>query len=214
MSSVRKYLPRILGVVLVLGVGALMIVAVQNFLEDKPAQQKSRIQKITLLTPPPPPPKIEKPPEPEVKQEVKVPEPKEPEPLPDVPDQPPPGADLGLDAEGSGAGDGFGLVGRKGGQGLLNGSGDPAMYYASRLQQRIEDAFAEHEDVRRKAYSIVAGVWVGRDGTIQRVELETSTGDRRMDALLKKTIEHVKALAVAPPPDMRQPIRLRISSNM
>lgn len=115
---------------------------------------------------------------------------------------------------GTGAGDSFGLVGRKGGRGLLNGAGDPAMYYASQLQRRIEDMFAEHQETRRKAYSVVAGIWVGKDGHILRVELDGSTGDSRMDELLKKTIEQIQALAVAPPPDMPQPIRLRIKSTL
>jgi len=213
MSGLRKNLPRFAGVALVAAVGIGMVLAIQNFLANKPPATQKKVQMISLLKPPPPPPPVEKPPPPELKQEVKVPEPKEPEPLPDVPDEPPPGP-LGMDADGTGAGDSFGLVGRKGGRGLLNGAGDPAMYYASQLQRRIEDMFAEHQETRRKAYSVVAGIWVGKDGHILRVELDGSTGDSRMDELLKKTIEQIQALAVAPPPDMPQPIRLRIKSTL
>ncbi len=215
MPGLRTYLPRILAVILVLGIGVLTVYGIRGFLADKPAMTKTKIQTITLLKPPPPPPKIEQPPpQPEMKQEVKMPEPEMPKPLPDVPDEPPPSASLGMDAEGTGAGDGFGLVGRKGGRGLLNGAGDPAMYYASQLQRRIEDMLAENQNTRRKAYSIVAGIWVGPGGDIQRVELNGSTGDRQTDELLKAAIKQIQSLAVAPPPDMPQPIRLRIKSTL
>lgn len=214
MSGLKKYVPRIVGVALVVTAGALVTLAIQNFLDDKPSRPKQKIQKITLLKPPPPPPPPKVEPPPEMKDKVEVPEPEEPEPLPEVADEPPPGEPLGMDAEGSGAGDSFGLVGRKGGRGLLGGAGDPFVYYASQLQRRIEDALAEDDAVRRKAYSIVAGVWVGEDGRVLRAELRNSTGDRQMDQLLLATIERLPALAVAPPPDMPQPIRLRIRSTL
>ncbi len=214
MSALRKYLPRIIGIMLVAGVGVMAVLSIQNFLDNKPDRPKRKIQKIPLLKPPPPPPKIEQPPEPEFKEEVKIPELEEPEPLPEIADEPPPGEALGVDADGSGAGDSFGLIGRKGGRGLLNGAGSPAMYYASQLQRRIEDVFAEHEEMRRKTYSVVAGIWVGRDGRVLRVELNGSTGDSQMDEALKEIIEQIQALAVAPPPDMPQPVRLRISSTL
>lgn len=215
MSSLRTYLPRLIGVALVAGVGVAAVLLIQDFLDNKPDRPKRTVQQITLLKPPPPPPpKMEEPPEPEIQEEVKTPELEEPEPLPDMADEPPPGETLGVDAEGSGAGDGFGLVGRKGGRGLLNGAGSPAMYYASQLQRRIEDVFAEHEELRRISYSLVAGIWVGRDGGITRVVLDGSTGDSRMDALLKDIIEQSQSLAVSPPPDMPQPVRLRISSTL
>lgn len=215
MSSLRKYAPRIAGVLLVVAVGAMVVVSIRNFLDDKPVLSRKKIQQVTLFKPPPPPPpppKVEPPPE--IKNEVKVDKPKEPEPLPDVPDEPPPGESLGVDADGSGAGDSFGLIGRKGGKGLLNGAGSPAMYYASQLQRRIEDVFAEHDEMRHKAYSVVAGIWISKDGRIVRVELKGSTGDGDTDTALKQIIRQIQTLAVAPPPDMPQPVRLRISSRL
>ncbi len=214
MSSLRKYAPRIAGVLLVVAVVAIVVVSIQNFLDDKPVHSKKKIQQITLLKPPPPPPPPKVTPQPEVKDEVKVDKPKEPEPLPDVPDEPPPAESLGVDAEGNGAGDSFGLIGRKGGKGLLNGAGSPAMYYASQLQRRIEDVFSDHEEMRHKAYSVVAGIWISKDGHIERVELKGSTGNGEMDAALKQIIRQIQALAVSPPPDMPQPVRLRISSTL
>jgi len=53
-----------------------------------------------------------------VQEKIEEPEPEPEEPLPDVPDEKPAG-DTGLDAEGTAGSDAFGLVGRKGGKGLL-----------------------------------------------------------------------------------------------
>lgn len=215
MSALRKYLPRIVAVLAVVGVGVLVPLLIQDFLGQQAPAKAKRIQQITLLRPPPPPPpppKVEKPPEPEIEEEVKAPEPEEVEPLPQLADAPPPGDALGLDAEGGGAGDNFGLLARKGGRGLLQGAGDPFMYYASQLQRRIEDALAADERLRRRAYSVVARVWVRSDGRILRAELAGSTGDGVTDGEMLEAIQRISPLAAAPPPDMPMPIRLRVTS--
>lgn len=214
--SLKRHIPKIVGTLIVVAAGALMVDMVRDFLDTPGTPPKKGPQVVTLITPPPPPPPPqEKPPEPEIEEEVEL---EEPEPLDDLPeeasDEPPPGSDLGVDAEGGAGSDGFGLIGRKGGRGLLDGAGDPFMYYASQLQRQIEDALLEHEDVRRKAYSIVANVWVRADGSVARAQLATSTGNRETDAALIEAITRAQALSQSPPPDMPQPIRMRISSRM
>lgn len=212
----KRHIPRIIGTLVVVAVGVLTIRFVRDFMDSPPAPQKKGPQQITLIAPPPPPPPPpqEKPPEPEVKEEVKL---EDPEPVEDLPeeasDEPPAGENLGVDAEGGAGGDGFGLIGRKGGRGLLSG-GDPFVMYASRLQERIEDSLTGDADVRRKAYSVVARIWVDGRGRIERAELDGSTGDRDMDAALERSLNALPPLAAAPPPDMPQPIRLRISSRL
>lgn len=216
--SLKRHIPKIVGTVVVLGVGALMVDVVRDFLNTPDAPPPRGPQQVTLLTPPPPPPppKIEeKPPEPEVEEEVEI---SEPEALDDLPeeasDEPPPGSDLGVDAEGGAGSDGFGLIGRKGGRGLLAGSGDPFRYYASQLQRQIENALLEHDEVRKKNYSVVANVWVRGDGSVLRAQLATTTGNRETDAVLIDVITGAQALSQSPPPDMPQPIRVRISSRL
>lgn len=211
----KRHLPKIIGTLVVAAVGVFMIRFVQDFLNAPPAPPKKGPQVVTLIQPPPPPPPPEeKPPEPEVQEEVKIEEAIPEEALPEeASDEPPAGEDLGVDAEGGAGGDGFGLIGRKGGRGLLSG-GDPFVVYATRLQKNIEDSLTNDADARRKAYSVVAKIWVDGRGRIERAELAGSTGNQDMDAVLERNLNALPPLAEAPPPDMPQPIRLRISSRM
>ena len=128
------------------GVGAVLLLVVAAVLfASSDAPPKRKIPEITVVTiqPPPPEPEVLPPPEPEevVEQEpemieqseVDEPEPQpeedqpeEEEPLPEAAtDEPPdpgePSDTLGVDAVGEGPGDGFNLVGRPGGRGLLSG---------------------------------------------------------------------------------------------
>ena len=213
--SLKRQLPKIIGTLVVLGVGVFMVFVVRDFLDAPATAQKKGPQQITLLTPPPPPPPVEKPPEPEVQEEVKLEEPETVEDLPEeATDEPPPGADLGVDAEGGAGGDGFGLIGRKGGRGLLAGAGDPFVAYAMRVQKNIEDRLSNDTDTRRKAYSVVAKIWVSTNGRIERAELADSTGNQDVDSALERNLAALPPLAEAPPQDMPQPIRLRISSRL
>lgn len=214
--SLKRHIPKIFGALVVLGVAALTISFMRDFLNAPATPPKKGPQQITLIQPPPPPPKIEeKPPEPEIEEEVKLEEPIPEDPLPEeANDEPPPGADLGVDAEGGAGGDGFGLIGRKGGRGLLAGSGDPFAYYGSQLSRRIEDALLDVDELRRRGYSVNLAVWIGDDGRVTRVQLVRSTGDRETDALMQQAIMGAQSVAQAPPPGMPQPIRLRVSSRL
>lgn len=213
----RRHIPKIFGTLVVVGVAVVVIFFMRDFLNTPATTPKKGPQQITLLAPPPPPKLEEKPPEPEVKPEEEVVL-EEPQSLDDLPeeaaDEPPAGADLGVDAEGGAGGDSFGLIGRKGGRGLLAGAGDPFVVYASRLQKSIEDRLSGDADARRQAYSVVAKIWVARSGRIERAELAGSTGNQAVDATLERTLNALPPLAEAPPLDMPQPIRLRIISRL
>ena len=136
------------------------------------------------------------------------------EEIPELADAPPAGDLLGLDAEGGAGADGFGLIARKGGRGLLSGAGDPNVVYATQLQRLIEEALAADEKTRSQNYSVIARVWVGFDGSVTRAELASSTGEDEIDDSLIELINQLPALAEAPPPNMPQPIRMRISSRL
>lgn len=212
--SFRKHIPKLVGTAVVVAVGVGMTLLIRHFMDAKPVKIEKQVHQITLVKPPPPPPPKDKPPPPpEVKEEVKIPEPEQVEDLPELSDEPPAG-ELGLDAEGGAGGDAFGLVGRKGGRGLLAGAGDPNVVYASQLQRLIEEALAEDEKTRSKNYSVVARVWVGFDGSVTRAELASSTGKDDIDDTLIQLIRALPPLAEAPPPGMQQPIRMRISSRL
>ncbi len=202
-----------------IGIGALLTAVVIYFsvvlfmtTDDGPARKKV-IQQVTILTPPPPPPpppKIEQPPEPEEQEEVDIPEPEED--IPDIPDAPAMGDDLGLDADGTAGSDAFGMIGRKGGRGLLDG--DPNLMYAARLQRQIEELLIDNEQIRVKAYSVVAQLWIGQDGSITRAKLSRSTGDEVIDQALVEMLTGMDMLSQAPPQGMPQPVKLRISSRL
>lgn len=210
----KKRLPGLLGVAFVVAVGIGATLLIRNFMQGNKHAPERKIQQITLLKPPPPPPpppKIEKPPQPKVKQEVDIPEPKPMDKIP-KPDLPPAG-DLGLDAEGSAGSDAFGLIGRKGGRGLLSGAGDPKIIYAGKLQNAIEEALAQVDELRSFAYSVRANVWVDVTGQVSKVVLVTSTGRKKIDKKLIATIKDISFSATMPE-DLRLPIEYRLSSRI
>lgn len=166
---------------------------------------KKMIQQVTLIVPPPPP-QLEKPPEPEIKDEVRLPE-APPEPT----NEPPPGSQLGLDADGAG-GDSFGLIGKKGGRDLLNS--DPFAWYGALLQQNITEHLMEDRRVRRTRYSVTLNLWIKADGRIERFELLGSSGDRGLDESLKTSLAQLGRFPDTPPDSLPQPLTLRITSRL
>ena len=82
------------------------------------------------------PPETEPPPPPPPEEKVDLAEP-EPEPQPS--NDPPPGEQLGLDAEGAAGADGFGLAARPGGRDLLASGGSAYAWYAGLLKSEILD---------------------------------------------------------------------------
>jgi len=198
----------LIGSVFVLVVVSGIVMLIRSFLEHAGPPNIQRVQQISLIKPPeppPPPPPEEKPPE--VKQEVKLDEP------PPQPDAPPPGANLGLDAEGKGNGDAFGLVGNKGGRELtIGGNGSRFGGYLGGMQNSIRDQLSRNEKLRSSKYKIDVAIWVDITGGVQRFELLASSGKPDIDAALKKILTDIKQFD-EPPPDMPQPVKLRISSR-
>jgi protein TonB len=198
----------------VAGISFGVVLLIKEFSSQEPVKQVRQVQKVTLLKPPPPPPpppKVERPPEPEVEEKVDMPEP-ELEELPEMANEPPLGDTLGLDAEGAAGSDGFGLIARKGGRGLL--SSDPKVVYASKLQRLIEDALLNNELLRKRAYSVIALIWVTGNGAITRAELARTSGHREIDEKLVSLMTAMHAVAGEPPDSMPQPIKLRITSRI
>jgi periplasmic protein TonB len=212
----RVYVPKIIGGLILVVAIIYLVRVISGFITENPVKHEKKIQPITLLKPPPPPPpppppKEEPPPEPEVQEKIEEPEP-EPEPLPDVPDQQPAG-DTGLDAEGTAGSDAFGLVGRKGGKGLLGG-GSPYAWYAGTIKDSLIDILSEHDELRRKSYSAVVKIWLNPDGSVTRYELARGSNDPEIDKLLNKLLAKFRKAKEAPPAGMEQPVKLKISSRL
>lgn len=211
----RVYVPKIIGGLILIVAVFYVVKTIGRFVDQAPKHEK-KIQPITLLAPPPPPPpppKVEPPPpEPEkVMEKLEEPEP-DPEPLPDVPDQQPAG-DTGLDAEGTAGSDAFGMVGRKGGKGLLGG-GNPNAWYAGTIKSSLVDILSEHDELRKKSYSAVVKIWLNPDGAVSRFELAKGSNDPDIDKLLERLLAKFKKASEPPPPGMEQPIKFKISSRL
>jgi protein TonB len=207
------------GAALALVVAVLLVLWLKDVLTSGKPSKPMKLQQITLMRPPPPPPKPpeEKPPEPEVKEEVKLDQPTPDKPQPA--DAPPPGADLGVDADGSGEGDGFGLVGKKGAGDLIGsgGGGNPWGRYDALLNEAVSSAFqqalARDKALKGKNYKVMVKVWIDSSGKVTRAVLIDSTGDERVDEVLKEALSSMRALRDVPPADMPQPVKVRVTSR-
>lgn len=182
-----------------------IVYLIKEWLGSDPGTPPPRLQQVTLIVPPPPPPKIEEPPpEPEIREPVDVPEPQAQEP------EAPASADLGVDADGSAGGDGFGLRAKKGGRDLLDGG--PFGWYSGIVRADFRALLNEDKRLRRARYSAVLGVWLAADGRVERVEIIDPTGDRKLDETLRLVVVGIGRVSEPPPPEMPQPVRLRVSS--
>ncbi len=209
--SFRRHIPLIAGGIVLLTVMIGIVFVIRGFMKDDEKPQKRVIQQISLVKPPPPPPpdKPPPPPPPQPKEEVKM-----NQPPPDQPHQaaPPPG-NLGVDAKGTGSGDSFGLEGRPGGRDITIG-GDGSKYggYLGGIQEGIRQALGRSDKMRKAEYKATVAIWIGKDGSIDRFELLTSTGFPEVDEEMKKIIGSMKPFD-EPPADMPEPVRLRVSSR-
>lgn len=191
-----------------IGCGAALLV--RNFLASEAPTHKKVVQEIRVIRPPPPedlPPPP--PPPPEETEDLS-----EPEPAPDpvASNEPPPG-DLGLDADGTAGSDSFGLLGRKGGRDLLGSGGSAFAWYAGLLKGEILEQLQEVKAARSGAYSVVVKVWVRSDGSVERIRLAQSTGDRARDSAIESALARIDRISQGPPADMPQPVSLKIVSR-
>ena len=198
----------------VLGLALLGLIAwgVKSLIGGK-SDKPRKAPVVTLLPdkppPPPPPPKEEKKPEPkEDKKDVKVEQPKEvPQPAQNEP----------LKMEGA-AGDGdsafgSGTVGREYAGGNIGGTGMQQGLYAGRLQRHLQEQLSRNRKLKESDYRVSLRVWLRRDGSVEKAELAQSTGNQALDELLRETLLQVAAMREAPPENMAQPIRIRITAR-
>lgn len=208
----KRFLPLIALGVLILVVGGGGIWLVRHFLASTPPAQKKVVQEIRIIRPPPeelPPP----PPPPPPDEKVDIPDPQEqPDPTPS--NDPPPMESLGLDAEGGAGSDGFGLAARKGGRDLLASGSSAYTWYAGLLKNEILDRLQEEQRARSGSYSVPVRAWVRLDGTVERIELISSTGDRERDEAIRRVLAKISKLPQSPPPGLPQPMTLRIVSRV
>lgn len=219
----KRYLPQFIGVTLI-AVTALMVFLFRDIFE-KPVEAKKQVQQIKVVQapppPPPPPPQVVKPPE--VKEEKLEPLEKEPEPEPEPePAEAPVSEQLGVDAEGSGAGDSFGLQGKKGGKDITQikgsggngGGGNAFIFYGQHVQRELVAELQNKlkDKARTTHYTAVVHVWIAANGDISKVELQNSSGEAEIDDALKIAMSNIKGRLKPPPERLPQPLKIRIKS--
>lgn len=207
-----------------IGLGALLLAGLcvvwlfKLMAAGEEPRKKKIIQEIALMKPPPPPPPPKTPPPPpkdDIKEKIDIPKDNTPTPKSDAP---PPGPDLAVDAAGTGAGDGFGLVGKKGGADLIGGggtgTGNKFAWYGALLKDRIQDAVARDKKLREAGeFQRNVNVWISASGQVTRVELIGAADKPELDETLRAVIKAMSALREGAPGDMPQPVRLRIASR-
>lgn len=202
-------------------VGVACVVAVGFWLHDTLGDIKvlPAVQKVTLVTPnaPPPPPDV-KPPEPEPEEQFEPQEAaaEEAAPIDDT---------LGVDAEGEGAGDSFGLVGKPGGRDITtlggarsgSGSGDGlgrllARTFALKLKRALEATLMAEPELRKKDYKATLALTVNGNGFITSANVVRSSGVPEIDQRIVQVLQAIPALD-PPPADMAQPLRIIVNSR-
>jgi protein TonB len=207
-------------IIVVCGAGGFGLVAAMLLNQPAPDLHK-KIPQITVLRlpPPPPPPKPEeKPPEPpKIKEEVKIETPHPEEPPRPADEAPPPGP-LGVDAQGSGAGDAFGLAGRPGGRDITTiGSGGGSALsqniYGNGVAHFLAQELGRDPKLKNAAYTVEVLVWMSRDGRVIRNEIVKGSGNDDVDALIHGQLSQASPYRQAQPDNLPQPLRIQLKSS-
>ena len=214
----QRYRLPLLALVVVVALGLLVAWLVKLMAGGEEPRKKKVIQEIALMKPPPPPPPPKTPPPPpkdEIKEKMDIPK---PDAAPTKAEAPPPGPDLAVDAAGTGAGDGFGLVGKKGGSDLIGGggggNGNKFAWYGALLKERIQDVIARDKKLRTAGeFQRSVNIWISSTGVVTRVELLGAGDKPEVDEAIKAALRAMPAMREGTPSDMPQPIRLRVASR-
>ncbi len=213
---------RVLAIVITLIFLATGVYIIKALISDDSGKRKRQIQKITLLKPPPPPPPEikEKPPEPE-EEKIKEPEPEE-TPEEAETDDGPIDDNLGLDADGTGGGDNFGLVGKKGGRDLIGGDYSAsylmrkyAWYMAiiqDELRKRVNQHMEENGGIPKGNLVAYIKITLDENGMITNIVLKHSSGNGKMDTAVKEAIL-LTQLEEPPPQGLPKVMELKITSR-
>jgi periplasmic protein TonB len=206
----KRYLPLLVGLCLALPLLGIALSAL--FTKTEPGKHKI-VTQITLVAPPPPPPQPKPPEPPKPKEELKVEQPPTPQPKQDN-SEPPPGP-LGLDSQGTGPGDAFGLAGRPGGRDIIGsgGGGLDLTLFGNNAARQIAQDLARNPKLKSAMYKIEIRVWLARDGRIEREEIVRGTGNRDLDEMIREGLNELGAIHQPVPENLPQPLRIRVTST-
>jgi len=196
---------------------------------DSGPRVKKQVQTLKLVnTPPPPPPKVEEKPIPEVKPKETFKMDKFEAPRADSTQQAkdkPPGKELGLDAEGGAGSDAFGLKGIPGGSTIIGGGGAGGVggspmgqyaWYARIIQDEIREAvqkhFSSNGGIPKGKLETVVKIVLDDRGSVVRLEIMNSSGDQKMDEVLKSTVKGMM-ISQRPPEGMPHALSIKVSTQ-
>jgi TonB family protein len=186
------------------------------------APHKKQVTTIKILPdtpPPPPPPPKEQPKEQprEQPKEIKMEQPK-PQEAPQ-----PPSEQLKMEGE---AGDGPSVFDQgkvtkdyDGGDVATKpriGFSKSASYYAfytNQIRTQIEDALEKDKTLASGKYKVIVHLWLAKDGRLERFELAGSSGVPDTDERIKAALAQMPPVSEAPPEDMPQPVKMRITAR-
>ena len=208
MKVKRKHLPMLIVGLCTTTVGVVAFALIRNFVTDSTPQPKQVVEQIQLIRPPPPPPP-DQPPPPPPEDKVNIPDPQQqPDPTPS--NDPPPAANLGLDAEGGAGGDAFGLVGNKGGRDITASGGSAFAWYAGLLRDEILNELNQDKAIRAGQYHVTLRAWLKDDGSVARMEILHGSGDAERDRAIEGALQRVKRVSQARPTGMPEVINFEI----
>lgn len=188
-------------------------------------RKERRIQMVKLENMPPP--KIlPKPPEQEIKKE-EIEDSKEmevQEQTQNAPDnQPPPGEQLGVDAEGGSGSDAFGLVGRKGGRALVGSggsSGGPQTlmqkygWYVRIIEEQISRELVKKGKIPSGGLQAFVRLVLDEKGFIMSHSIYTSSGSDQMDVAVEEALRVIRKVSEPPPEGMPRTMKIKITSSV
>ena len=213
-------------VALLLLVGCIFIANLIT--SDMGPQKKIQISTVNLV-PQPPPVVKEKPPEPQIRREIKqeVIDTGLDKPRPEdtnEPDEKPADKPLGLDAEGTAGSDAFGLIGNKGGTGLIGsgsggggGGGSPFGRYGrvleDELNRKVRKRLEASGGIPKGKLQLTVQVDVDARGKIKRFRIVSPSGDTRLDSVVREALKNDGTIGQPPPEGMPAGVNIRISSQ-
>jgi TonB family protein len=201
-------------------------------MSEEGPKRKNQTSTVNLIKPPPPTVVKEKPPEPEpevrkrheVKEIIDAGPEKSRSDEKQKSDEKPAGKQLGLDAEGTAGSDGFGLVGNKGGAGLIgggSGGGGSSLFakygwYNQMLQdelhRRVRKKLDENGGVPKTKLQAIVQITLDSRGKIKEFQIVSSSGDRKMDGAVEEALK-LTTVSQPPPEGMPKSMKIRISSQ-
>jgi len=82
------------------------------------------------------------------------------------------------------------------------------------MVSEIQDVLANIDELKSKEYAFQIKLKLGFDGTVERIVLLSTTGDKKKDALLLSALHEFSRFSRMPPGKMPPVVTLKITSTI